>query len=81
MEAALKLYKFQPAPLKGSRVALTPDPNGANLPEDGAPWRKIGEIDVVRGQGARIGASSDEILDLIDADGIVVWPFRSIESS
>lgn len=74
----MKLYKFKPAPGKGNRAALTQDPTGANLPADGQPWQKIGETNVERGQGPRIGASSDDIIDGIEKDGVVIWPFKDI---
>jgi hypothetical protein len=77
----MKLYKFVPAPGKGRRVALTPDPSGTNLPPDGAPWRWIGEVEVTPGQGPLIGASSDDILDAIQQDGVVIWPFRDVSHS
>jgi hypothetical protein len=64
-----------------ARVALTSDPKGTNLPPDGAPWKQIGEINIERGQGPRIGASSDEIIELIERDGLVLWPFKDIEGA
>jgi hypothetical protein len=76
---AVRLYKF--APVKGNRVALTADPKGSNLPADGAPWRKIGEISVNRGGPLRIAASEDEIIDAIEADGVLIWPMTDIKNA
>ena len=49
------LYKFG---ARGSRVALTQDKTGSNLPEDGRPWRPLGSTRVDTSVGRQIGAES-----------------------
>jgi hypothetical protein len=49
------LYKFG---ARGSRVALTQDKTGSNLPEDGRPWKLLGLTRVDASDGPRIGAVS-----------------------
>jgi hypothetical protein len=70
----MKLYKF--AARVGSRVALTKDQTGANLPKDGAPWKLIGTTEVEADGKPRIGASSDEIVAAVEKDGFIIWPVQ-----
>ncbi|MBP8230970.1 MAG: hypothetical protein KAY22_01560 [Rhizorhabdus sp.] len=67
----MKLYKFTEQ--TGSRVALAAEQN-PDLPA--GAWRAAGTIEINRGDGPRIGAGSDEIMDGIDREGVFVWPVQ-----
>jgi hypothetical protein len=64
----MKLFSFE-SKKKLDTVALTPDSNGANLPVALAPWVRLEEVTINRGERGRIIADSDEILDGIERDG------------
>jgi uncharacterized membrane protein len=65
------LYKFG---ARGSRVALTQDKTGSNLPEDGRPWKLLGLTRVDASDGPRIGADSTDIIAAIEKDGFFIFP-------
>ena len=65
------LYKFG---AYGSRVALTQDRAGSNLPEDGRPWKPLGSTRVNASDAPRIGADSADIIAAIEKDGFFVFP-------
>jgi hypothetical protein len=65
------LYKFG---ARGSRVALTQDKTGSNLPEDGRPWKPLGSTRVDASVGRQIGADSADIIAAIEKDGFCVFP-------
>jgi hypothetical protein len=65
------LYKFG---ARGSRVALTQDKTGSNLPEDGRPWKPLGSTRVDASVGRQIGADSADIIAAIEKDGFFVFP-------
>jgi hypothetical protein len=73
MEAqnSVTLYSFQSGKNR-NLFALTPDAKGANLPSALGPWSKHKEVNVNRGEGPRIGADSDEILEGINRDGFFI---------
>ncbi|MDE8650134.1 hypothetical protein [Novosphingobium album (ex Liu et al. 2023)] len=66
----MKLYKFKEQ--TGRRQALAPEQNPDGLPE--GAWLAIGEININREDGPRIGANSEDIIDAIERDGIFIWP-------
>ena len=65
------LYKFG---ARGSRVALTQDKTGSNLPEDGRPWKPLGLTRVDASDGPRIEADSTDIIAAIKKDGFFIFP-------
>lgn len=68
------IYKFRKP--QGWRSALTEDETGANLPEDGTPWKYEKKIEISADDGPRVGASSEEIIAGVKANGFVLWPSR-----
>jgi hypothetical protein len=68
----MKLHKFNST--FGSRVALTKDKTGSNLPSGAANWKYVGTMDVDSTDGPRIGASSPDIISGIQKDGYFLWP-------
>ena len=66
----MKLYKFTASP--GTRIALTKDESGSNLPE--GKWTPAGDMNVEATDPPRIGASSADILANIDKTGYHIWP-------
>lgn len=66
----MRLYKFQEQ--TGSRMALAAEQNPDQLPS--GAWLASGEVHIERGDGPRIGADSDDILDTIEREGIFIWP-------
>jgi hypothetical protein len=66
------LYKFG---ARGSRVALTQDKTGSNLPEDGRPWKPLGPTEIdASGGPSRIGADSTDIIAAIEKYGFFIFP-------
>jgi hypothetical protein len=65
------LYKFG---ARGSRVALTQDKTGSNLPEDGRPWKLLGSTRVDASVGRQIGAESADIIAAVEKDGFFIFP-------
>jgi hypothetical protein len=65
------LYKFG---ARGSRVALTQDKTGSNLPEDGRPWKALGSTRVDASVGRQIGVDSAHIIAAVEKDGFFVFP-------
>ena len=61
----------------GWKKAITLDQLGNNLPNDGQPWIYEKQMNIVATDGPRIGASSKDIIDGIEADGVFVWPSKS----
>jgi hypothetical protein len=60
------LYKFG---AHGSRVALTQDKTGSNLPEDGRPWKPLGSTRVDVSVGPRIGRIRATLLQRLKKTG------------
>lgn len=66
------LYKFGS---RGSRVVLTQDKTGSNLPEDGRPWKPLGSRRVDTSDGSlRIGADPAHIIAVVEKEGFFVFP-------
>jgi hypothetical protein len=66
------LYKFGD---RGSRVVLTQDKTGSNLPEDGRPWKPLGPRRVDFSDGSPgIGADPAHIIAMVEKDGFFVFP-------
>ncbi len=42
----MMVYRFKPAARADHRIALSTDAAGTNLPDDGAPWQAIGQLDL-----------------------------------
>jgi len=66
----MKLYKFKEK--TGNRMALAIEQDPDDLPS--GAWEAIGTIEVNKGDGPRIGADSDEILDAVEREGLFVLP-------
>lgn len=59
----------------GLMVMVTDDPSGKKLPKRPVgKWLYFRPIELNRGDKARIGASSDEVIDAIERDGYFKWP-------
>jgi hypothetical protein len=67
------LYKFQPAPMKAWQVALASDVSGAKLPPDGAPWRRVGEVEISLDEQGMIAARPEEVIASIEDKGYFIW--------
>ena len=65
------LYKFG---ARGSRVTLTQDKTGSNLPEDGRPWKALGSNRIDASVGRQIGAELADIIAAAEKDGFFVFP-------
>jgi hypothetical protein len=66
------LYKFGE---RGSRVVLTQDKTGSNLPEDDRPWKPLGPRQVDASDGSLgIGADPAHIIAVVEKDGFFVFP-------
>lgn len=48
-----------------------------DLPRRLEPWSFKKQIDVARGEGPRVGADSDEILDSVEREGVFVLPAQA----
>ena len=66
----MKLYKFTANP--GTRVALTKDESGSNLPK--GDWTPAGEMNIDASDPPRIGTTSTDILAAVDKDGYHILP-------
>jgi hypothetical protein len=55
-------------------VAVGRKRDASGLPSAHGPWRYIKPLIVNRGDGPRIGASSDSIIDNIEKQGFHLWP-------
>jgi hypothetical protein len=59
----------------GTAVMVTDDKTGKKLPKHPVgSWVYFRAIDLNRGDKARIGASSDEVIDAIEKSGYFRWP-------
>jgi hypothetical protein len=58
----------------GSKKVISRDASGSNLPVVGGPWIYEKQMNIEANDGPRIGASSKEIIEGIDANGIFFWP-------
>jgi hypothetical protein len=68
----MKLYQFRE---EGShRLALTCDPSGDNLPQEGGVWEVLGEMGLADAGVARLGVSAREIARAVERDGFFIWP-------
>ena len=68
----MQVHKF--IKKQGSAVILTSDRLGSNLPEGTDAWTFQKSLEVSDVDPPRIGASSKEIIDGINADGFFIWP-------
>ena len=66
------VYRFKPNDRADHRVALSSDQTGANLPAAGAPWQRIGEIDLST-NSPWINAPVDDIKKAVAAHGFFIW--------
>lgn len=74
----MQAYKF--IRKGGGRVALTTDPNGANLPAD-ETWAPLGPVAVSPDDPPRIGyGKSADLIAELEAKGITVWPYKDGEA-
>jgi hypothetical protein len=64
------LYKFKAA--IPWRIALTKDETGENLPDEGAPWRPDGSMQL-EGDTTFMGVPLSEVLGTIQRNGYFVW--------
>src|SRR5262245_7539009 len=64
------LYKFNAA--IPWRVALSKDESGENLPDEGAPWRADGSVQLESGT-TFMGVPLNEVLGTIERNGYFVW--------
>jgi hypothetical protein len=69
----MKLYEWKEVP--GPRSALAAGEH-SDHPDLSGWWDSVGPMTITRGDGPYKGASSDEILDAIDGDGIFIWTAR-----
>jgi hypothetical protein len=59
----------------GTAVMVTDDKTGTKLPKHPVGrWVYFRSIDLERGDGARIGASSDQVIDAMERTGFFRWP-------
>ena len=58
----------------GSKQIISQDKSGGNLPDVGQPWIYAKSLNIEATDGPRIGASSEEIIKGIEANGIFYWP-------
>jgi hypothetical protein len=66
----MRLYKFFEK--ASSRVALSTDADGGNLPGEAKDWLRQSELDVERGGPERIGFPNSQILDAIEKLGYFI---------
>ena len=66
----MTLYRFREE--GGARLALTMDPWGERLPRGGRVWQYLGALEPEA--VARIGASVEDILEAVRAQGYFLWP-------
>lgn len=59
-------------------VAVTRNPEGNNLPDNGTgyPWIRIKSFDLSLGGDARIGANSSDLRAALDSAGFYIQGFR-----
>lgn len=61
----------------GTRKAITHDKSGSKLPpRKFGKWVFQREIDINATDGQRIGASSAEIVEVIEREGYLLWPIK-----
>ena len=66
------VYRFKPHDRNSQRVALTTDETGAKLPPDGAPWQKIGEVDLAA-SNPWVNTPVAEIEKALEKVGYFIW--------
>jgi hypothetical protein len=79
MEKHMLLYKFGAG--VGSRVVLTKDKTGSNLPADGRPWKALGTVDTSTSDGPHIGADYADIIAAVEKHGLFVFPTSQTKPS
>jgi hypothetical protein len=79
MEKHVLLYKFGAG--VGSRVVLTEDKTGSNLPADGHPWKALGTFDTSISHRQTIGADYTEIISAVEKHGFFVFPTSQTKPS
>lgn len=67
----MKLYEFEEQ--SGPRSALSPEESIGHHPALAGWWLVKGTIDLDRGDEPYKGASSEQIFDAIDSEGVFVW--------
>jgi hypothetical protein len=77
-EEHMLLYKFGAG--VGSRVALTKDKTGSNLPEDGRPWKALGTTRA-EASTSDIGADCAHVIAAVEKHGFFVFPTSQTKPS